>query len=406
MPLTDNQIKNLKPGPKPARVFDGKGLYLEVSPTGGKLFRYKYRFDKKEKTLSLGQYPDVSLKDARKRHQEAREQLAAGLDPSAVKQAAKQKHSNTFGTVAFEWWESQKERWTRVHAESIWRRLELNALPWLNDKPMDGITTADLLQALRRIESRNANDTAKRVGNYFRNIFIYAVACGYTANNPASDLTKALKVVPVRNMPAITEPAEIAELLKAIDGFRGTFTVECALKLAPLVFVRPGELRKAEWNEIDLDRAVWAIPAERMKMKRPHVVPLSKQAVDILRELQPLTGNGKYVFPSIRTASRPMSENTLNVALRRLGYSKDKMVSHGFRTMASTRLHEMGWRSDIIEFQLAHADKNKVRGTYNKAEYLEDRTHMMQAWADYLDSLKKDEQIIPFKKARNVSHKR
>jgi len=400
MTLTATQIKNLKPDTKPVRIFDGKGLYLEVSPSGSKLFRYKYRFNQKEKTLSLGKYPDVSLKDARTKHQEAREQLASGLDPSAVKQANKKRQSNGFEIVAREWWQNQKERWTPGHAQSIWRRLELNALPWLKNRPIDEITTAELLKTLRRVEDRNAHDMAKRVGNYFSNIFIYAVACGYAANNPASDLTKVLKVVPVKNMPAITDPEEIAELLRAIDGFKGTFPVGCALKIAPMVFVRPGELRKAEWNEFNLDEAVWTIPAEKMKMKRPHVVPLSQQVVTILRELEPLTGSGKYVFPSVRTLSRPMSENTLNVALRRLGYSKDEIVAHGFRTMASTRLHEMGWKSEIIESQLAHADRNKIRGIYNKAEYLDERTKMMQSWADYLDGLKKDEKVIPLKRAK------
>lgn len=274
----------------------------------------------------------------------------------------------------------------------------MNILPWLKDRPITEITTAELLKVLRRVESRGAFDTSRRVCQYLSNIFIYAVAGGYAENNPASDLSKVLKVVPKRNLPVITDPSKIGELLRAIDGFQGTFVVKCALRFLPLVFVRPGELRKAEWPEFDIKTGIWAIPAHRMKMKRDHIVPLSRQAIEILKELQPLTGNGGYVFPSVRTPSRPMSENTLNVALRRLGYTKDEMVSHGFRTTASTRLHEMGWKSEIVEFQLAHADRNKIRGVYNRAEYLEDRKRMMQAWADYLDGLRNEEKVIPFRR--------
>ncbi|MFP4667279.1 MAG: tyrosine-type recombinase/integrase [Desulfobacterales bacterium] len=400
MNLTDVAVKGIKPGTRTFRLADGRGLNLEVTPQGSKLWRYRYRFKGKQKTFAIGVYPDVSLADARDEHQKARKQVAAGIDPSAARRVEKRKRVNTFGEVALEWWKNQKGKWTPVHAQSIWRRLEINALPWLGNRPVEEIHTGELLKALRRIESRNAIDTAKRVSNYFRNIFIYAVAAGYTTHNPASDLTKALKVVPSRNMPAITEPNRIKDLLLAIEGFRGTFIVKAALSLAPLVFVRPGELRKAEWQEFDLESSLWTVPAEKMKMKRDHIVPLSRQAVEILQELEPLTGPDGYVFPSVRTKTRPMSENTLNVAIRRLGYSKDEMVPHGFRTMASTRLHEMGWKSEIVEFQLAHADKNKVRGIYNRAEYLEERKRMMQAWADYLDSLRKEEKIIPIRRTK------
>ncbi|MFW5958329.1 MAG: tyrosine-type recombinase/integrase [Desulfosalsimonas sp.] len=400
MNLTDVAVKGIKPGTRTLRLADGSALYLEVTPQGSKLWRYRYRFKGKQKTFAIGVYPDVSLADARDEHQKARKQVAAGIDPSAARRVEKRKRVNTFGEVALEWWKNQKGKWTPVHAQSIWRRLEINALPWLGNRPVEEIDTGELLKALRRIESRNAIDTAKRVSNYFRNIFIYAVAAGYTTHNPASDLTKALKVVPSRNMPAITEPNRIKDLLLAIEGFRGTFIVKAALSLAPLVFVRPGELRKAEWQEFDLEADLWTVPAEKMKMKRDHIVPLSTQVVEILQELEPLTGPDGYVFPSVRTKTRPMSENTLNVAIRRLGYSKDEMVPHGFRTMASTRLHEMGWKSEIVEFQLAHADKNKVRGIYNRAEYLEERKRMMQAWADYLDSLRKEEKIIPIRRTK------
>lgn len=398
MRLSDVAIKGTKPGTRTFRLSDGAGLYLEVTPQGSKLWRYRYRFNGKQKTLALGVYPDVSLARARELHQEARKQLAAGQDPMAARRARKMARAHSFGAVALEWWEAQRGRWSLKHAAIIKRRLELNVLPWLKDRPVNEISTAELLQVLRRVESRGVIHTTRRLSQYLNNIFIYAVSCGYVENNPAGSLVKALKTTRTRSFPAITKPKQIAELLRAIDGFTGTFVVGQALRFAPLAFVRPGELRKAEWQEFDLDGALWTIPAEKMKMKRDHLVPLSRQAVETLRELFPLTGDGRYVFPSVRTKARPMSENTLNVALRRLGYSKDEMVAHGFRTMASTHLHEMGWRSEVIEFQLAHADKNKIRGIYNRAEYLDERRRMMQAWADYLDSLKSGADVIPFRK--------
>jgi len=398
MPLTDFQIKGLKPSEKPVRVFDGGGLYLEVSPAGGKLFRFKYRFNGKAKTFSIGKYPDTSLADARKAHQNAREQLAAGLDPSALKREQKLKQTKTFETVATEWWRAQKPKWTEAYANTLWRRLENDILPWLKKRPIDEISTAELLTALRRVESRGAIDTAHRICQYLNNIGIYSVACGYIENNPANNLVKALTQTLKRPMAAITEPKRIGALLKAIDDFEGSFVVKQALRIAPLVFVRPGELRSAEWAEINLDTAEWIIPATKMKMRRDHVVPLSRQAVEILRELNPLTGSDRFVFPSVRTSKRPMSENTINAALRRMGYSKEEMTGHGFRTMASTRLHEMGWKSEVIEIQLAHADKNKIRGIYNRAEYLEERKKMMQSWADYLDALKTEKKVVSFRK--------
>ncbi len=398
MALTDTGIKNLRPAEKPYKRTDSSGLYLYVTPTGGKLWRLKFRFNGKEKTLALGKYPQTSLSGARDKAFRAKQQLDNGVDPAVVKQAEKRKKQNYFGDIALEWWRNQRDKWTPGHADYIWRRIEANALPWLKNRPIGQITTGELLKALRRIESRNAYETAKRVCQYFSNIFLYAVSAGYTESNPASDLTKALKFVPRKNLPAVTEPKAITELLQAIDAFAGTYVVKCALQLAPLVFVRAGELRAAGWQEIDFENALWTIPETRMKMKRPHIVPLSRQALEILQELQPLTGGGRYVFPSVRTSARPMSENTLNAALRRLGYDKDTMCAHGFRTMASTRLHELGWKSEIIEFQLAHADKNKVRGVYNRAEYLDQRITMMQAWSDYLDSLKAGADVIPMKR--------
>ena len=397
MALTNIKIRNLKPKEKPYRVFDGGGLYLEITPAGGKLWRYKYRYQGRHKTLALGKYPIVSLAEARKKHIQAKRLLSDGIDPSAVKHKEKLKVAKTLEVVASEWWRAKKDKWSKDHALLVWRRLESNVLPWLKDKPIGEVSSRELLDVLKRVEDRGAVETARRIGQILNQMFIFAIASGYCDNNPASNLNQALREVKHKSFPAITEPKKIRELLLAIDGFQGSFVVKQGLRLAPLVFVRPGELRKAEWLEIDLDQALWIIPAEKMKMKRPHIVPLSRQAIGILQELKPLTGEGKYVFPSVRSSDRPMSENTLNAALRRLGYTKDEMVAHGFRTMASTRLHEMGWPSHVIEAQLAHIDRNSVRAVYNKAEYLQERKKMMQAWADYLDALKKGAEVLPFR---------
>jgi len=397
VPLTDVRIRNLKPKDRSYKVFDGGGLYLEITPAGGKLWRFKYRFDGKHKTLSIGKYPLISLAEAREKHMEAKKLLEKGIDPSAAKREQRLKQAKTFEAMASEWWHAKKDKWSPDHASLVWRRLEVNVLPWLKSGPIAEMSTRELLEVLRRVEDRGAIETARRVGQILNQVFIFSVAAGYCENNPAGNLNQALKECRPKSFPAITEPEKIRELLLAIDSFSGSFIVRQALRLAPLVFVRPGELRKAEWTEIDLERALWTIPAEKMKKKRPHLVPLSRQAVEILKELQPLAGHGKYVFPSVRTNERPMSENTLNVALRRLGYSKDEMVAHGFRTMASTRLHEMGWPSHVIETQLAHVDRNSVRAVYNRAEYLEDRIRMMQAWADYLDALRVGTNVLPFR---------
>nr|WP_217450805.1 site-specific integrase [Vogesella oryzae] len=285
--------------------------------------------------------------------------------------------------------------WSDGHAERIIRRLERDIFPWLGSRPIADIEAPELLANLQRIERRGAVETAHRAMQSVKQVFRYAIATGRAKYNPAVDLAGALAPVVKTSFPTITDPAKIAELLRAIDGYQGTLETKCALKLAPLVFVRPGELRKAEWREIDLDAAQWVIPAERMKMREKHVVPLSSQAVDVLRELKPLTGHGQFVFPGARSSKRPMSENTVNAALRRLGYDKDTMTGHGFRHMASTLLNEQGWNRDAIERQLAHGERNKVRATYNYAEYMPERIRMMQAWADHLDSLKAGEKITP-----------
>ncbi|MCG9095184.1 tyrosine-type recombinase/integrase [Laribacter hongkongensis] len=393
MPLTDTACRNAKPadGDKPIKLSDGLGLHLLVNTTG-KYWRLAYRFGGKQKTLALGVYPAVSLKDVRERRDEARKLLASGIDPGEARKAQKAAGSlnaaNSFEVIAREWHGKFLPTWTTSHADKIMRRFERDVFPWLGSRPVAEIDAPALLAVLRRIESRGAIETAHRAMQSAGQVFRYAIATGRAQRNPAADLVGALAPAIKQSFPTITDPTKIAELLRAIDGYQGTLPTLCALRLAPLVFVRPGELRKAEWSEIDLDGSTWIIPAERMKMREKHVVPLSEQAVAILRELHPLTGDGRYVFPGARTNGRPMSENTINAALRRLGYDKDTMTGHGFRHMASTLLNEQGWNRDAIERQMAHAERNQVRAVYNYAEYLPERRKMMQAWSDYLDALK------------------
>ena len=400
MPLTDTACKNAKPKPdgKPAKYADEKGMYLLVNQTG-KYWRLDYRYANKRKTLAIGVYPTVTLKDAREKRDEARRLLAEDIDPGEHRKVTKASKvlqaENSFEAVAREWFTKFKPTWTDGHAERIIRRLERDIFPWLGSRPIAGIEAPELLTNLQRIERRGAIETAHRAMQNTSQIFRYAIATGRAKYNPAADLTGALAPTIKTSFPTITDPTKIAELLRAIDGYQGTLATQCALKLAPLVFVRPGELRQAEWCEVDLENALWVIPAARMKMREKHVVPLSRQAMAILSELKPLTGNGRYVFPGARSNGRPMSENTVNAALRRLGYDKDTMTGHGFRHMASTLLNEQGWNRDAIERQMAHAERNSIRATYNYAEYLPERHRMMQSWADYLETLKNGAKITP-----------
>lgn len=397
MALTSIDVKNAKPAEKPYKKADEKGLYLYVNSVG-RYWRLDYRFGGKRKTLALGVFPEVSLAEARTKRDEARKLLASGVDPSAQKKASKLAHiersSNSFEMVAREWFEKFSAVWASNHSEKILRRLEKDIFPWLGGQSVAAISAPELLRCLRRIESRGAIETAHRALQNCRQIFRYAIATGRAERDPGVDLKGALPPVKERHHPSITERVEIGKLLRAIDGYQGSFVTRCALKLAPLVFVRPGELRRAEWSEIDLDGAEWRIPALRMKMREQHIVPLSAQAAAILTELQQLTGSGKYLFPGARTNGRPMSENTVNAALRRLGYSKNEMTGHGFRSMASTTLNELGWSGDAIERQLAHAERDGVRGAYNYAEYLAERRRMMQAWADKLDEFRNGGAVI------------
>jgi integrase len=390
--LTTTKIQNTKPGPKPLRLFDGRGLYLEVTPSGGRWWRFKYRFAGKEKRISLGVYPDVGLKNARDRREEARRQVAEGVDPSAARKLDKLATldgvKNTFEAIAREWFKKHSTNWEASYSVKLLARLEANVFPWLGDRPIRDIKAPELLSILRRVEARGVLETAHRLLNYCGSVFRYAVATGRADRDLSSDLRGALPPSIPRHHASVTEPQTVASLLRSIDGYRGANVTKYALQLAPLVFVRPGELRKAEWAEFDLDAAEWRIPPERMKLKTKHIVPLSRQAVAILRELQPLTVKGRFVFPGARSHERPMSENTVNGGLRRLGWSGSEMTGHGFRSMASTLLNEQGWNRDAIERQLAHSERNSIRAAYNYAEFLPERRKMMQAWADFLDSLK------------------
>lgn len=391
MPLSDTAVRNTKAREKPFKMADERGLYLLITAVG-KYWRFDYRFGGKRKTLALGVYPDVTLAKARERRDEVRKQLADDIDPGihrkSVRASSANGLKNSFETVAREWHLRHVSTWTKNHGDRILRRLEVDIFPWIGSKAIAEISAPDLLGALRRIEARGALETAHRAHQNCSQVFRYAVATGRAERDPTPDLRGALPPVKEQHLASITDPKAIGELLRAISGYQGSLVSQCALRLAPLVFVRPGELRKAEWSEITLERAEWKIPAERMKMRTPHIVPLSSQAVSILSELKPLSGTGRYVFPGARSNKRPMSENTVNAALRRLGYTSQDMTGHGFRSMASTLLNEQGWHRDAIERQLAHGERDSVRAAYNYAEYLPLRREMMQSWANYLDSLK------------------
>lgn len=390
MPLTDTAIRNAKPRAKLYKLFDERGLFLLVSPSGGKWWRLKYRFDGKEKLLSLGVYPDVSLKDARELRDEARKRLAKGIDPSqhrkAQNSARADRSANSFEVVAREWFAKYSPGWADTHSSRIMSRLEGDVFPWIGGRPIAELIAPELLTVARRIEGRGALETAHRVMGYCGQIFRYAVATGRAERDPTGDLRGALPPARSDHFPAITEPKRVAELLRMLDGYQGTFVVRCALRLAPLVFVRPGELRKAEWKDIDLNAAEWRYTVT--KTETAHIVPLSYQAVAILRELHPLTGHGRYVFPGARTNGRPMCDNAILAAMRRLGIPKEEMSGHGFRAMARTILDEvLGFRPDFIEHQLAHAVRDPNGRAYNRTAHLPERRKMMQQWADYLDKL-------------------
>lgn len=402
MSLTDAKARNAKPRTQQYKIFDTDGLFLLVSSAGGKWWRLKYRFGGKEKLISLGTYPEVSLAQARVRRDEARKQVADNIDPSQARKALKAanvQNESTFEVVAREWHMKFTLTWTPGHAITIKNRLEYNVFPWIGERPINEIKAPELLMVLRRIESRGALESAHRVRTICGQVFRYAVATGRAERDPAADLRGALPPVKSVHLSAMTKPEEVAGLLRAIDGYQGSFVTKCALRLAPYLFVRPGELRQMEWAQVDLEAAEWNIPAEKMKIRQPHLVPLARQSIEILRELQPLTGAGKYVFPNPRTANRPMSNNGVLSALRRMGFEKEEMTGHGFRAMARTILDEvLQFRADFIEHQLAHAVRDPNGRAYNRTAHLAERRSMMQTWADYLDGLKAGAKVVPLRK--------
>jgi len=404
MALSDVKAKAAKvpEGKRQAKVSDSGGLYLLVKPAG-KYWKLKYRFAGKERALSIGVYPSVSLKEARARRDAAKKLLERNIDPSQAKQQARrekqiQRQSTTFEGVAEEWMAKNKVKWVPEYTKRIQNWLDNDILPWLGSLPIDEIKAVDVLAVLRKAEGRGTITTAHKLRSIIGQIFRYAVvATARISSDPSRDLRGALTPKVVKHRATITDPKKVGELLRAIYSFEGTYVVQAALQITPYLFVRPGELRKAEWSEVDLDAVEWRMPAGKMKMQVAHIVPLSKQAVAILTDLKKLTGRGRFVFPSIRSVARPMSENTVNVALRRLGYSKAEICAHGFRSMASTLLHEQGWPSDVIERQLAHREGNDVKAAYNHARHLAERVKMMQHWADYLDGLREGADVIPIK---------
>jgi integrase len=392
MPLTDIVVKNAKPKDKPYKLSDAECMYLYVSATG-KYWRYDYSYLGKRKTLALGVYPTISLAEAREGKSAARKLLAKGIDPSKSKiskhKEAIRNASVTFEIVAREWHQKNASKWSEKNTARTLSLLERNIFPFIGKLPIADVKPSELLETIQRIEKRGTIQTAHRAMMNCGQIFRYAIATDRAHKDISLVLRGSLTPIVETHHASITDPKKIGDLLKEIEQYEGLYITKYALKLAPLLFVRPGELRHAEWVEFNFDSAEWKIPANKMKMGSAHIVPLSKQSLSILNELKDHTGHLNYLFPSLRTPDRPMSDNTVNAALRRLGYEKDEMTGHGFRSMASTILHEQGWPHDAIERQLAHAEKNKVVAAYNYADYLPKRREMMQAWADYLDELKK-----------------
>ncbi len=405
MPLTDIAIRSARSREKPYKLTDQRGLYLLIQPTGGKLWRYKYKQHGKEKKLSLGIYPKVSLAAARKLAEKARDRIAEGHDPVAEKKiqkaAAILSAATTFEGIAEEYIaKTEREgRSVATVAKSRWM-LEI-ARPIIGWRPIADIKPIEVLAVLKKLEARGNLETAKRMRSFSSRVFRYAIATARAEKDPAALLVGAISAPVRKHHAAITEPAEVAKLLRAIEGYTGQPVTRIALSLNPHVFVRPGELRHAEWSEIDWEKAVWHIPANKMKSRVAHAVPLSQQAVALLREIEPLTCHSRYVFPSLRTPKEPMSENTINGALRRLGYSGDEMTAHGFRATASTLLNESGkWHPDAIERALAHKDSDNVRAAYHRGAHWEERVRMAQWWSDHLDTLRKGADVIPIQRGK------
>ncbi len=396
--LTDKELKAAKPREKPYKLSDGLGLYVEVKPNGSKLWRLKYRYEGKEKRLSFGGYPDTSGTMAREKRDEARKLLASGVDPSAARQAEKVAGADSFEAIALEWFAKFSPKWALSNSDKIKRQLERDLFPWLGNKPINKITPPILLACLRRIENRGAVDSAHRAHQLCGRVFRYAVATGRAERDASADLRGAIPPAIATNHPAITTPVEAGGLMRAIDDYKGSFVVRCALQLVALTATRSGELRGAQWTEFDTEAGVWTIPASRMKSRAEHKVFLSRQAIEILEELRPLTGRSVYVFPCVRSSQQTLSNNSLNAALRRMGFTKHEMTTHGFRSMFSSMANEHGFDADVIERSLAHVEQNAIRAAYHRSQYIEDRKKLAQWWADHLDSLRAGAKVIPFKR--------
>ena len=400
--LTPSAVHNAKPKAEPYKLADERGMYLLVKPNGSRWWRFDYRrpFTRKRNTLSLGTYPDVSLKNARAKRDEARAMVAEGIDPGEQRKAAAIAGADTFEAVAREWFAKFSTHWAPSHADKVLRRLERDVFPWIGGKPIAKLDAPTILGTLRRIESRGAVETAHRALQNCGQVFRYAVATGRAPGDVTRDLRGSLTPWKPGHFASITDPDQVGALLRAIDGFTGMYQVAAALKLAPLVFVRPGELGHAEWAEIDLDAAEWNIHAHKMKMREPHLVPLSDQAVTILRDLHPFSGTSRYTFPGARDRKKPLSNMALNAAFKRMGYDGQTFTAHGFRAMARTILDErLGFRPDYIEHQLAHAVRDANGRAYNRTSFLPERRKMMQAWADYLDALRDETpKVVPIKR--------
>ena len=403
MTLSNTAIINAKATEKVYKLYDIDGLFLQVTPNGGKWWRLKYRFDGKEKLLSLGTYPEISLSQARQRRDDARKLLATDIDPSENRKQAKVisklNADNSFEIVAREWWRSYMANKADSHKEKVIRRFELYLFPWIGNKPISTLTAPQILETVKRIEKQNKLETAHRTLQAAGQVFRYAVQTGRAVRDVTSDLKGALPATVVKHMAAFTEPKDVMELLRAFDAFNGTLTVQCAIKLAPLVFARPGELRMAKWADIDLEVGTWQYLVS--KTKTDHIVPLSTQALAILHEIHPVSGHGEYVFQGGHSPLKPMSESAINAALKRMGYDTQKDITgHGFRAMARTILHErLNIDPAIIEHQLAHKVPDTLGSAYNRTKFIEQRKLMMQTWADYLDELKAGAKVLPFKQA-------
>ncbi len=404
MSLSDTAIRNAKPTDKAFKMYDQHGLFIQITPSGGKWWRFKFRFNGKENLLSLGTYPEVSLKTAREKRDEARKFLADGVNPSEQRKAFKASKLNnainSFESIAREWLASHMKNKADTHKSKVQRRLEIYIFPWIGNKPINELSAPEILDAVKRIERLGIIETAHRALQTTGQVFRYAVQTGRAQRDVTADLRGALPPTSVKHMPAFTEPEDVAGLLRAIDAFKGTFTVQSALRIAPLVFVRPCELRMAKWSDIDLEKGEWRYLVT--KTKTNHLVPLPKQAIAILKELHPLSGHGEYVFQGGHDPRKPMSDAAINASLKRMGYdTKTQITGHGFRAMARTILHErLDIDPHIIEHQLAHKVPDALGTAYNRTKFIEQRRLMMQQWADYLDELKAGAKVLPFKEVK------